>query len=104
MSIKLILLKSGETIISDAKEIVKEEKDTIFGYLMKEPYVVSMKRKILLVEQEDYNSNDREVEIVLSPWIPLSSDNEFVVNPDWVVCIMNPDKSVLNIYEERVNG
>lgn len=104
MSIKLVVLKSGETIISDTKEIVKEEKETIVGYLLKEPYTVSIQRKILLVEEENHQNDGREVELVLTPWIPLSSDTEFVVSPDWVVCITNPDKSVLNVYEERING
>lgn len=101
MSIKLVLLKSDDLIISDAKEILKD--DSIVGYLMKNPHKVSIQKEILLVENESFESKKREVNIVLSAWMPLSSDDEFVVSPDWVVCIMNPDKSVLGVYQEKVN-
>ena len=102
MSIKLLLLKSNDVVIADAKEITKDE--NVIGYLLKNPHKVSIQRELLLTEQIQPEVNRREVNIVLSAWMPLSEDNEFVVYPDWVACIMNPEKSVLSIYEEKVNG
>jgi hypothetical protein len=40
--------------------------------------------------------------MVLSPWIPLSSDNEVFVVPDYVVALVEPVESVKNIYIEKV--
>ena len=54
MSIKLTLLKSGETVISDAKELISEGK--VCGYLLSKPEVVSITRSILLTEEENANS------------------------------------------------
>jgi len=102
MSIKLVLLKSNEVIITDAKELTKDE--NVIGYLLKNPHKVSIQREVVLTEKVEPNVNKREVNIILTSWMPLSGDNEFVISPDWVACIMNPEKSVLKIYEEKVNG
>jgi len=48
MSIKLVLLKSGEQLISDAKELVSEEK--VRGYLLSQPQKVSINRPIFLTK------------------------------------------------------
>ena len=101
MSIKLIVLKSGEQIISDAKELVSEEK--VRGYLLKNPHKVSTAQPMFLTEEEQ-SDRDRSVEITLSPWILLSSDKEVVVQPDWVVTVVEPLDSVVKMYQEKLNG
>ena len=99
MSIKLAVLKSGEQVIADAKELVSEEK--VRGYLFTRPHkVVSTQPLLLTEEQEDDNS----LEVTLSPWIILSADKEVVVPTDWVVTVVEPLESVVKIYEEKVNG
>ena len=99
MSIKLAVLKSGEQVIADAKELVSEEK--VRGYLFTRPHkVVSTQPLLLTEEQEDDNS----VEVTLSPWIILSADKEVVVPTDWVVTVVEPLESVVKMYEEKVNG
>ena len=40
MSIKIALLKSGESVIADIKELISDEK--ICGYLFKSPYIVDL--------------------------------------------------------------
>lgn len=102
MSIKLLLLKSNDVVIADAKEITKDE--NVIAYLLKNPHKVFIQRELLLTEEVSTSVNKREVNVVLSAWMPLSEDKEFVVYPDWIACIMNPEKSVLSIYEEKVNG
>ena len=51
-------------------------------------------------EQKDDNS----LEVTLSPWIILSADKEIVVPTDWVVSIVEPLESVVQMYQEKVNG
>ena len=41
MSIKLTLLKSGETLISEMKELVAEDKELAHAYLLENPQVNS---------------------------------------------------------------
>ena len=107
MSIKLVLLKSGEQIISDAKEIVTQDKETgerdVHGYLFENPHKVSIRTEILLTENID-DDNSRDIQIAMTPWIVLSSDDKVTVPTDWVVTIVEPLQSVKEMYEEKVNG
>ena len=100
MSIKLALLKSGEEVIADIKEIRQEETDVLVSYLFKDPYCVKIKTTQVLVEQETRPKH----ELAYFKWMSLSKDNDIIVNKDWVVCITDPHDSVKKNYEERMNG
>ena len=100
MSIKLALLKSGETVISDAKELIAD--DVVCGYLFTNPHKVEVRKTVLLVVENESTSGDLEVS--LSPWIVLTSDTQIPVPPDWVVTIVEPVQTIKEMYEEKVNG
>lgn len=100
MSIKLALLKSGETIISDIKELISEDK--VCGYLFNNPHKVEYRRPVLLVEQSE-NTPSGELQISLSPWIILTSQTQIPIPPDWVVTIVDPIKSIQEMYEGKVD-
>jgi hypothetical protein len=106
MSIKLVLLKSGETIISDAKELLVENSETkekvVQAYLLNKPHKVSVQRDLFLTEE--IQDTGREVQVIFSSWIVLTNDENIVVPKDWVVTIVEPLKSVIEMYEEKVNG
>jgi hypothetical protein len=99
MSIKLALLKSGETVISDAKELISDEK--VCGFLFTNPHKVETRRTVLLVEENENPSGDLEVS--LSPWIVLTKDTQIPVPPDWIVTIVEPIDTIKQMYEEKVN-
>lgn len=101
MSIKLALLKSGESVISDAKELISDEK--VCGYLFTNPHVVELRKTLLLTEESD-NSKKGNLEVILTPWIVLTSDTQIPVPPDWIVTIVEPIQDVKKMYEEKVNG
>ena len=104
MSVKLILLKSGDQVISDAKELVMGEDDKnqkIVGYLLPDPFKIISQKPLLLTEET--NNNDASVEITLSPWILLTSDKSIPIKPDWVVTVVEPLESVKKMYEDRLN-
>ena len=101
MSIKLTLLKSGEQVVSDVKELVSEE--IVRGYVFKKPHKVQVNRTILLTENEN-DIDDRNVEITLSPWILLTEDEDILVSPEWIVTIVEPLNSIVEMYQEKVNG
>ena len=100
MSVKLALLKSGETIISDAKELISDEK--VCGYLFTKPHKVEVRKTMLLVEETDTSRGDLEVS--LSPWIILTSDEKIPVPPDWIVTIVEPIQNIKQMYEEKLNA
>ena len=100
MAVKMILLKTGETLIADAQEVVQEEK--VRGYLFKEPQVVRTQEKTMLMEAESKSSN-YELDVILSPWMILSSDKEYVVTTDIVATICEPIETVKEMYDNKVN-
>jgi len=98
MTVKLMLLKTGETLITNAKEIVSEE--TVRGYLLENPHYVTTKEKTVLMESDSGNSN-YEIDVVLTPWLILSKDKEFVVSTDYVATICDPIESIKEMYLKK---
>jgi len=99
MSIKLAKLKSGEIIISDIKEIFSE--DSTCAYLFKNPQLIEIKRSILLTEE--FNDSKSNIEVSMTPWIILTSDDKIQVTLDSVVAIVNPIQTIKEMYEEKMN-
>ena len=101
MSVKLLLLKSGEQVISDVKELIRKDSDKVYGYVLHKPHEVVASKAVVLTEDA---SDDRNVEVTLSPWILLTEDKSMTVPQDWIITIVNPIGSILKMYEEKTNG
>lgn len=101
MSIKLAILKSGEQVISDIKEMLSSEQKVI-GYLFKNSYTVweddTEEVEILLEESEPENIDQNNVDIVMTKWIRLSKSDEIMIPVDWVVTIVDPLDSLIEMY------
>ena len=106
MTIKLALLKSGESIISDAKEIVYEDSKEVHSYLFENPHVVTTRSKVLLTEDEksDEDNNDYSLDVVFSPWIVLTKEKNIMVPLDWVVTIVEPLSSVTQMFIDKTDS
>ena len=106
MSIKLVLLKSGEDIISDLTEMVvgEEENRVVVGYFFKKPCIVKMRTpsQNLLTEENQGNIKRANYEVSLFPWMPLSKDEVIPVTADWVVTMVEPVEKLKNMYIEDV--
>ena len=102
MSVKLAVLKSGEQVIADAKELVSKDEEKVRGYLFTRPHKVVTAQPLLLTEEE--SQDDNSLEVTLSPWIVLSADKEVVVPTDWVVTVVEPLESVVKMYKEKTDG
>ena len=101
MSVQIALLKSGESVIADIKELVSDEK--VCGYLFTNPHKLEVSNSFYLTEQQ-LGSEDGTVSVTFSSWILFTSDNEIPVRPDWIVTIVEPVDSIKKMYEEKVNG
>ncbi len=101
MSIKLALLKSGELLICDAKELVSDEK--IVSYLFTKPHRVKTNTPVVLSEDLEVDVSSKTVEITLSPWILLTSEENIPVPTDWVVTMVEPVQDLKKMYEDKVN-
>jgi hypothetical protein len=98
MSIKVILLRSGDQIITDVKEVISEDKPV--AYLFTNPQKVTINKPFLISEQE----NERSYEITFSQWMLLSADKEIAVPTNYVVTIVEPLDSIKEMYLEKING
>ena len=101
MSVKLAVLKSGESIISDIKEIISEEK--VVGYLFENPCVVAYDNSIYLAEDANPDT-PTQFQVTLTPWILFTEDTQIPVRPDWIVTVVNPAPKLKELYEDRNDG
>jgi len=99
MSIKLVLLKSGEQVIADTKELVLDER--VKGYLLNKPQKVSSAGAVFLSEDVE---EDRNVQVTLAPYILLTKDEDIVLPTDWVVTVVEPLQALVEMYQEKTNG
>ena len=100
MSIKLTLLKSGETLISEMKELVAEETEQAHAYLLENPHIVETRDKSFLTEDEKKTGNFG-IDVILIPWIMLSADKKVVIPVDVVTTIVEPIASVRQMFIDK---
>tara|TARA_B100000287_G_scaffold303093_1_gene286242 strand:- start:408 stop:782 length:375 start_codon:yes stop_codon:yes gene_type:complete len=104
MTIKLLLLKSGEDIIADVSEmVVGEEQDRrVVGYFFDRPCVVRMKDPNMLPDQTVGNTQRAGFEVSLYPWMPLSKEDRIPVTADWVITMVEPVTKLKEMYQKDV--
>ena len=105
MSIKLVMLKSGEDLVADVKEIKSNE--DVIGYYFDDPLIVKIfesEEPTVLNEEGSLTQYSSKVNITFYPWIPLSKDVRVPCSADWVVTIVEPIEKLKTQYQERVNG
>ena len=104
MTIKLLLLKSGEDIIADVSEmVVGEEQDRrVVGYFFDRPCVVRMKDPNMLPDQTVGNTQKAGFEVSLYPWMPLSKEDRIPVTADWVITMVEPVTKLKEMYQKDV--
>ena len=101
MTIKLLLLKSGEDIVSNVEEMVvgeenaKENPRRVIGYYLNRPCVV----KLFKDAQED---KEKGMQVSIYPWMPLAKDQRIPIIADWVVTMVDPVESLTQMYNEDI--
>ena len=106
MSVKLVMLKSGEDIIADVKEIKSVEQE-IVGYYFDNPLVVEISQPeepTVLSESASRRQYASKISVQFFPWIPLSEETKVPCSADWVVTIVEPVQNVKALYQERLDG
>ena len=108
MSIKLLLLKSGEDIICDVAEMASSDDKNerrVLGYYLTKPCVVKMRNPNVLSEEQEGNAQKAGYEVSLFPWIPLSKDETIPIPADWLITLVEPVTKLKEMYiEDIVNG
>ena len=95
MSVKLVLLRSGEDIITDIQEMVVDEK--VVGYFLDCPH------RIKLISDAPKSGNTKyRSRIQILPWMPLSKNRTIPIPSDWVVTITEPVDNLRELFVERL--
>ena len=104
MAIKLLLLKSGEDMIADVKEMTfgEGEKIRVVGYSLNRPCVIKMREPNVIPEMEEGNIKKAGYEVSLFPWIPLSAEEDIPIPCDWVVTMVEPTFKLKEMYTEDI--
>ena len=99
MTVKLAVLKSGEEVITDVKEMHHGEGENtkVVGYFFRKPCVVRMK-------DIDVPENKPQVtfDISLQPWVPLGKGPIYPVAMDWIVTFVDPIDKLADTYQEQI--
>ena len=113
MTVKLVMLKSGEDIIADVKEIKSDEQDVI-GYYFHDPLIVKMyepEEPVVLSEENGVESDhgttkeiSSKVGITFYPWVPLSAEKKIPCSADWVITMVEPMQNLKKLYQEKIDG
>lgn len=87
-AIKIVRLKDGFDIITTI-DLVKGE------YLVKNPMIVDL----------HYRKGAAKPELVITNWLPVQilTENEACITTDMVVCIMEPNETLKEYYENLVS-
>ena len=105
MSVKLVMLKSGEDIIADVKELKNEE--GIVGYYFHNPLIVKMyhpEEPTVLNEEGSSREYETKISVQFYPWIPLSEESRIPCSADWVITIVEPIENLKKLYQEKIDG
>ena len=102
MTIKLILLKSGEDIISDVTEMCvgTEEDRQVIGYQLNKPCVVKMQDPNLI--KEDGPKKQSGFAVSLFPWMPLTKQEDIPIPADWMITMVEPIDKLKEMYIEDI--
>ena len=107
MTVKVLLLKSGEDVIADVQEMLSSEEQVI-GYLLNKPCIVKVRSKKPEPEMtpEETDTSEKHERIATSvsmyPWCPLAQEHTIPLSTDWVVTMYSPQDKILDMYTQDV--
>ena len=103
MSIKITVLKTGEHIISDMKELMAEGEENAHAYMLVNPHTYEISEKQFMTEEEK-EVGDYGIDVSLLPWLILSKDKKMIIPTDSVLTVVEPLESVAQLYLDKVNS
>ena len=91
MTIKVLVLKSGEDVIADVQEMMSSS-DQVIGYFLTKPCVVKIQA----------SETNTDVSVRMHPWMPIAREKMIPVSADWVVSMVTPVEKILEMYQKQV--
>ena len=102
MTIKLMLLKSGEDVISNVTEmrVGTDDDSQVIGYQLNKPCVVKMRDPNMV--SEDGRKKQSGFSVSLFPWMPLTKQENIPVPADWMITMVDPIDKLKEMYIEDI--
>ena len=94
MTIKVLVLKSGEDVIAGVSEMMSPT-DHVMGYFLDHPCVVKLQAK-------GDAKTESEVSVRMHPWMPIAREKMIPITADWVVTMVTPVEKIQEMYEKQV--
>ena len=98
MSIKILLLKSNEEIITEAREIGNPDSTTAIGYHLHKPF----RLEIVSDDGELVFNREKGYQLSWFPWAPLSKDKDFFLPAGHVITAYDPLDSISEQYVQAI--
>ena len=98
MSIQLVLLKSGEELVADLREIVDRDTGQSMQLVLIKPVRVAVVQQGVLAE----NANPGESVLSFVPWLSTSKSEEYFIKEDWTVTICEPTDDIRESYIKNI--
>jgi len=99
MTIKVAILKSGESIISDLKEGVIEDK--VVTYLLNDPCQIICD-SLQEVSNYENGAGEKELSVYMEVWPRYAKDTMVAIAVDYVATIVEPKDEIKELYERSV--
>ena len=103
MSIKITVLKNGQQLISDMKELVAEYEDKVQAYMLDNPHTYDINEKEFITEEEK-KEGDYGIDVSLLPWLILSKDTQMIIPVDSVLTVVEPIDAVTQLYLDKMKA
>ena len=105
MSIKITVLKSGEQIISDMKELMTEGEENAQAYMLVNPHTYEINEKQFITEEErELEDGDYGINVSLLPWLILSKDSQMIIPVDSVLTVVEPVDALTKLYQDKLDS
>ena len=98
MSIKILLLKSNEEIITEVQEISNPDSKQAIGYHLHKPF----RLEIVSDEGELVFNREKGYQLSWFPWAPLSKDKDFFLPSEHVITAYDPLDSIADQYVQAI--
>ena len=103
MTIKVLVLKSGEDVLADVQEMMSSN-DEVMGYFLTKPVVVKLQTTGTPTQEELAPTSQKgsELSVTMFPWMPIARERSIPLSTDWVVTMVTPIEKIQAMYEKGV--
>ena len=103
MTIKVLVLKSGEDVLADVQEMMSSNQE-VMGYFLTKPVVVKLQTTGTPTQEELAPTSQKgsELSVTMFPWMPIARERSIPLSTDWDVTMVTPIEKIQAMYEKDV--